>query len=325
MVLAKKWVLRQSFEGEPMNSNVEMVVENISDDLKEGELLVEAVFLTVDPYMKIFPIAVGSIMFGEQVAKVIAGKNEKFPMNSHVFGKLGWRSHTVVSEVSQLEPVPDMGDLPLSTILGVMGMPGMTAYFGVMDSCDPKPGNTFVVNSAAGAVGSIAGQIAKLKGCTVIGFAGTSEKCKWLKDDLGFDVVFNYKEIDVAKALADSAPDGVDCFFDNVGGEEAHKVFEHMNVGGKVAICGCISGYNNKALTGSYPLVSVWNKRVKMQGVSGWGCADRWPEAQSDMLQWIKQGKVKYRETVTEGIENMAEAFIGLFTGSHTGKAIIKA
>ncbi|KRT82616.1 hypothetical protein AMK59_3215 [Oryctes borbonicus] len=204
-------------------------------------------------------------------------------------------------------------------------MTGATAYFGFLDICKPKPGETVVVTGAAGAVGSHVGQIAKIKGCRVIGIAGTDEKCQWLKS-LGFDSTINYKKDDVAKALKEAAPKGVDCFFDNVGGELATTVIGQMNRFGRVSCCGAIANYNDsrppKLTTFLFDVVL---KELELKGfvVSTW--FDRWSEAIKCNRKWLKEGKLQYQETVTEGFENMVNAFTGLLKGENTGKAIVKA
>ncbi|CAI9730580.1 prostaglandin reductase 1-like [Octopus vulgaris] len=253
MVLSKKFVLAKHFVGKPSSDDIKLVTEELPDEVNDGEVLCEAVWLTVDPYMRIYTASLseGDVIIGEQVARVIASKNPKFPEGTHVIARLGWKSHALVKDVSVLRKVPDIEDLPLSLILGSLGMPGLTAYFGFLEKCQPKSGETVLVTAAAGAVGSIVGQIAKIKGCKVVAFAGTEEKCSWLKNELGFDQVFNYKNIDLDKVLSSSVPDGIDCYFDN--------------------------------------------------------------------------GKLIYKETITEGFENMPKAFLGLFEGSNIGKAIVKA
>ncbi|XP_036363117.1 prostaglandin reductase 1-like isoform X2 [Octopus sinensis] len=267
-------------------------------------------------------------MMGEQVARVIASKNPKFPEGTHVMAHFGWKSHTLVKDVSVLRKVPDIEDLPLSLTLGSLGMPGLTAYFGFLEKSQPKSGETVLVNTAAGAVGSIVGQIAKIKGCKVVAFAGTEEKCSWLKNELGFDQVFNYKNIDLDKVLSSSVPDGIDCYFDNVGGHFSSVVLNHMNTQGRVCICGCLSEYNVPAentLKGPYPFKRILFKELSIFGFIVWKCMQRADEGRKQLLEWIKSGKLIYKETITEGFENMPKAFLGLFEGSNVGKAIVKA
>ncbi|XP_071082333.1 prostaglandin reductase 1-like [Haliotis cracherodii] len=325
MVQARKWIYAHEFEDQPRTSNLQLVTENISDALQDEEVLCEAVFLSVDPYMRLFKVAVGDVMQGEQVARVTASKSDSFPVGTMILAKLGWRTHTIVSDTSILEQLPPLGELSASLALGAVGMPGMTAYFGVEDVLKPVEGETVLVNAAAGAVGSVVGQIAKIKGCKVIGYAGTKEKCDWLKNELGFDAVFNYKETTVSDSIKEAAPEGVDCYFDNVGGEFSSTVLFNMKQGGRVAVCGQIAEYryDGKPQTGPLVYGQMLAKQLTMRGFM---CRtfQHWPEAKLQVIDWIKQGKIKYRETVTEGFENMAEAFVGLFHGANTGKAIVK-
>lgn len=220
--------------------------------------------------------------------------------------------------------LPDFGGLPSSLGVGILGMPGNTAYFGFLEICQPKAGETVVVTGAAGAVGSIVGQIAKLKGCTVIGFAGSDDKCKWLEDELGFDKAINYKNGDMAKALKEAAPKGVDCYFDNVGGELSFTIISQMNLFGRISVCGAISGYNDQQV--QVPALQkffVFNQ-LKMEGflVTRW--ADRWFEGLTEMAKWIQEGKIKYHETITLGFENTPKAFLEMLRGKNSGKAVIK-
>merc|ERR1712106_879343 len=220
----------------------------------------------------------------------------------------------------------DMGNLSKSILLGVCGMPGNTAYFGLTEICEAKKGETVVVSGAAGAVGNLVGQIAKNIGCRVIGFAGTEEKCAWLKT-IGFDDAFNYKKCGVAESLAKAAPNGVDCYFDNVGGEMSAAVMAAMNTRGRVAVCGAISHYNEvggySKVTDVLPLCVF--KELKVEGFLVGRWADRWMEGVGAMAAMVMKGDVKVQETVVEGFEKMPHAFKGLFTGDNTGKMIVKA
>lgn len=215
------------------------------------EILVQAEYLSVDPYMRAYMgrYKPGVTMIGGQVAKIVESRNAKYPVGAFMVGNYGWRSHTIVnptvSDPAQMSyMLPALGQLPVSLGCGTLGMTGNTAYFGLLDLCQPKAGETVVVTGAAGAVGSIVGQIAKLKGCRVIGFAGADDKCQWLEKELGFDKAINYKSGDLRTALREAAPKGVDCYFDNVGGELSSMIMNQMNVFGRVAVCGSISSYN---------------------------------------------------------------------------------
>ncbi|XP_033746709.1 prostaglandin reductase 1-like isoform X2 [Pecten maximus] len=330
MVKGKVWTLKTKFDGKVQKSNFALVEEEVSDTLKDGEYLTEALHWTVDPYMRtseLGRVEPGQCMPGEQIAKVIASKNSNHPVGSIVRVYAGWRTHTILSNEPspRVIKMPEMGDLPLSLALGTMGMPGMTAYFGFLEICQPKEGETVLVNGAAGAVGSLVGQIAKIKGCKVVGCAGTDAKCKWLKE-LGFDEVFNYKKVDLSEALKAAAPDGFDCFFDNIGADFTATALKHMKTFGRVSICGQISAYNNKEPPkGDYPFMFILGKQLKIEGFIVMRWLQRWAEGEKAMAQWIKEGKIKYKETIYKGIEKMPEAFTGLFDGANTGKAIISA
>ncbi|XP_064606053.1 prostaglandin reductase 1-like [Liolophura sinensis] len=243
-------------------------------------------------------------------------RNPKFAKGIYVVADVGWRDHTVTSDESLLRPIPSFGDLSLSYALGVLGMPGMTAYFGLLEICQPKEGEVVLVNGAGGAVGSLVGQIAKLKGCKVIAFAGTEEKCRWLREDLKLDFVYNYKKVaDQEKAIREAAPDRVDCFFDNVGGEAFTAGLCNMKILGRVSLCGAISIYNAKGeeVKGPYPNMLIISRELKVQGFIVYGWLPKWGDAIKEMIGWIQQCKVQTKETVTEGFENMRAAVYGLF------------
>ncbi|XP_062582651.1 prostaglandin reductase 1-like [Saccostrea cucullata] len=329
MVICKKWTLAKKFHGKPTPADFKLVDEEISENINDGEVLCEAVCLTVDPYMRTAEAmnGVGNTMFGEQIAKVTVSKNPKYPVGTIVRLMSGWRSHTLVKDAEkEIRRSAEMSDLPLSLMLGVMGMPGMTAYFGFLEICQPKAGETVLVSGAAGAVGSLVGQIAKIKGCKVIGFAGNDEKCEWLKKDLGFDYVYNYKKVDIDTALNEAAPENsIDCYFDNVGGMFTVKALNHMKTFGRVSICGSIANYNSTEVpTGPLPFINILKSQLRVEGFIVMRWYQRWQEGEKAMLQWIKEGKIKYKEHITKGFEKMPEAFMGLFEGSNFGKAIVK-
>ena len=213
---------------------------------------------------------------------------------------------------------------PISLGLGVLGMPGNTAYFGFLGICQPKAGETVVITGAAGAVGTLVGQLGKMKGCRVIGFAGSDEKCKWLETEYGFDKAINYKSQNVYKQLKAAAPQGIDTFFDNVGGEVSSMVYNQMNDYGRVAVCGAISSYNNEIPKVSAVQTIFVFKQLTMQGFLVWRWSDKWMEGISEMAKWVHDGKMKYNETVTQGFENMPQAFIEMLRGKNFGKAIVK-
>jgi prostaglandin reductase 1 len=220
--------------------------------------------------------------------------------------------------------LPDFGKLSRSLGVGALGMPGNTAYFGLLKICDPKPNETVVVSGAAGAVGSMVGQIAKIKGCKVVGIAGSDDKCAWLKE-LGFDEMINYKTENVKEALKKAAPNGVDCYFDNVGGEISSIVTEQMNLFGRISVCGTISNYNSKPIQVSDPQWIFVQMQLKQEGFIVYKWEDDWMEGVNANLKWMQEGRIKVQETVTVGFEKMPHAFIDMLKGGNTGKAVVKA
>eukprot|EP00057_Strongylocentrotus_purpuratus_P020606 XP_011675080.1 PREDICTED: prostaglandin reductase 1 isoform X3 [Strongylocentrotus purpuratus] len=321
----KRFVLAEAFDGDVKETNFRLEATLIPAP-NEGEVLLEALYLTVDPYMRVWGVQEGEPMVGEQVAKVIASRDNNIAVGSLVQAQSGWTTHSV-AKGSDVTPVPTFSspDWPKSLALGVLGMPGKTAYFGLLDSCRPKAGETVVVSGAAGAVGGVVGQIAKIKGCRVIGFAGSDKKVQYLKD-LGYDVAINYKTMgDLDMTLKKAVPEGIDCYYDNVGGEFSSTVLYNMNVRGRVCVCGSISAYNEKERPkASIVQPAINRQRLTMQGMMVYDYTDRFPEALKDMMQWIQEGKLKYREHVTNGFENTPKAFMELFSGDNFGKAIIK-
>lgn len=333
MVKAKKFVLVKHFEDLPKESDLKIEEEELPE-LKNGEFLVEAVYLSVDPYMRAYchRLKLGTVMIGGQVSKIVESKNAKFPVGKFIANYFGWRTHTIATPEKIEDPesgiylLPDFGQLPLSLGLGMLGMPGNTAYFGFLEICRPKAGETVLVTGAAGAVGSHVGQIAKIKGCKVIGIAGSDEKGQWLKS-LGFDHVINYKTENVHKELSKVATKGIDCYFDNVGGEISSIILQHMNKNGRIAVCGSISSYNNDAR--SLPKATIIQpamvfQELCMEGFIVHRWRGRWIEGIVQNLEWLKEGKLQYKETVTQGFENMLKALNGVLLGENTGKAIVK-
>ncbi|XP_008582126.1 PREDICTED: prostaglandin reductase 1 [Galeopterus variegatus] len=307
MVRAKSWTLKKLFVGNPTSSNFELKTTELPP-LKNGEVLLEALFLTVDPYMRVAAkrLKEGDMMMGQQVARVVESKNSAFPTGSIVLAFQGWTTHSI-SDGKELEKLPaEWPDtLPLSLALGTVGMPG---------------------NAAAGAVGSVVGQIAKLKGCKVVGAAGSDEKVAYLKK-IGFDVAFNYKTVaSLEETLKKASPDGYDCYFDNVGGEFSNTVILQMKKFGRIAICGAISVYNH---TGPLPPgpspEHIIYQALRLEGFlySNWQ-ADARQKALKDLLQWVLERKIQYHEHITEGFENMPAAFMGMLKGENLGKAILK-
>lgn len=333
MAVGKRWIVKRSFEGLPKHEDFEIVSEELPA-IQDGEILVSAQYLSVDPYMRPFTNGMTPpfTMIGEAVFKVLESKDENFPVGATILSKAGWiltgiiKSRKMKAEdPNSISIAPDIKELSPSLLLGACGMPGNTAYFGLLEICKPKSGETVVVNGAAGAVGSLVGQLAKLAGCHVIGFAGSDEKCQYLINELSFDNAYNYKKVKVEDAMKDGAPNGVDCFFDNVGGPDSSVIINHMNQFGRIAICGAISAYNSKNANLVPPTnFSFIVKQLKMEGFMVYRWYDRWNEGISYMANLIQEEKLKIKETVVDGFEKMPEAFIGLFNGSNTGKMVVK-
>ncbi len=298
-----------------------------------GEILVRVLYLSVDPYMRgrmndvksyAPPVQIGEVMGGGAVGKVIASENAQFAAGDFVEGMFGWQQYASSNAkgVRKLDPAL----APVSTALGILGIPGLTAYFGLLDIGKPRAGETVVVSGAAGAVGSVAGQIAKIKGCRVVGIAGNDQKVAWLRDELGFDAAFNYKTTqDYAAKLHELCPDGVDVYFDNVGGAITDAVFRQINVGARIVVCGQIAQYcAEKPETGPRLLSHLIVKQARAEGFLVFQFASRYAEGLKQMAEWLKQGKLKYREQFVDGIENAPRAFIGMLQGENTGKQLVR-
>ncbi len=328
----RQFALASRPHGKPKEADFKLIDSPIPE-LKDGQVLVRALYLSVDPYMRgrisgaksyAAPMEIGQVMVGGGVAKVIESKNPGFAAGDIVDIYMGWQQYAV-SDGRGLRKL-DPSIAPVSTALGVLGMPGMTAYFGLLDVCEPKAGETVLVSGAAGAVGTIVGQIAKIKGCRTVGVAGGDDKVDYLVKECGYDAAFNYKTTsDYATKYRELCPNGIDIYFDNVGGPITDAVFGLLNVHARIAICGQISQYNNTQVeTCPRFLSSLIVARAKVQGLLVSDYAPRWGAAMSEMAQWIREGKIKYREDVVLGFENLPKAFIGMLDGENIGKRIVK-
>jgi len=327
----RQFVLAARPVGMPKESDFSLVEAPIPA-LANGEVLLRSMYLSVDPYMRgrmtgirtyADPVNIGQVMVGGAVGKVVQSINPQFQPGDVVSGYWGWQEFAV-SDGRGLQKL-DTRLAPPSTALGVLGMPGMTAYFGFLDICKPKAGETVLVSGAAGAVGSLVGQIAKIKGCRAVGVAGTDDKVAWIVNELGFDAAFNYKTTEnyVAK-LKELCPGGIDCYFDNVGGAVTDAVLPLLNVRARISICGQISQYNaTKPELGVRPYAYLLTKQARAEGFIISQFMDRFAEGIPQMAQWIKEGKIKYRETIVEGFENMPRALIGVLQGDNTGKMVV--
>ncbi|XP_035826681.1 prostaglandin reductase 1 [Aplysia californica] len=327
MVVAKVWQRVKAFEGNPKQSDFKLVDEKLADTLKENEILIEAVYFTVDPYIRVLDLPTG--LPAEQVARILDSKAKDFPKGSLVLAHVGWRSHAIINVTEPMNLgfkatiVPEIAGLSPSLWLGIIGMPGVTAYMAFLERCDPKPGEVVVVSAASGAVGSVVGQLARDKGCTVIGSAGSKDKCDWLKS-LGFQHVFNYKETAPEEALKQYAPDGVDIYYDNVGGDHTEAVLNNLRVKARVLICGQISAYNQARDMVPNPYRKILRAEAKVQGFLIFKHLADFPRVRKEIISLVQQKKLQPRETITQGFKNMPQAFMDLFTGANFGKAIIK-
>ncbi|WP_095161570.1 NADP-dependent oxidoreductase [Pseudomonas sp. Irchel 3F5] len=298
----------------------------------EGQILVKNLYLSLDPAMRgwmnegksyIPPVALGQVMRALGVGEVIASKHPGFAVGDHVNGALGIQDYFVGEPHGFYKIDPKLAPLP--RYLSALGMTGMTAYFALLDVGVPKEGETVVISGAAGAVGSIAGQIAKLKGCRVVGIAGGAEKCQYLKDELGFDGVIDYKTEDVLEGLKRECPKGVDVYFDNVGGDILDAVLSRLNFKARVVICGAISQYNNKqAVKGPANYLSLLVNRARMEGFVVMDHAANYGKAAQEIAGWLATGKVKSKEDVVEGLETFPETLLKLFSGENFGKLVLK-
>ena len=297
----------------------------------DGQVLVKNLYLSLDPYMRgrmndqrsyAAKVEIGQVMTGETVGEVVESRNPKFRAGDTVAGRVGWQNYAL-SDGSDLRKV-DPKLVPISTYLGVVGMPGVTAWIGLTDIGQPKPGETVVVSAASGAVGSVVGQLAKARDCRVVGVAGGKAKCDFVVGELGFDACIDHRAGDWQKALADATPKGIDVYFENVGGALLDAVLLRCNPFARIALCGMVSQYNAVDRYGVQNLMMAVGMRIRLQGFIVSDHMARWPEALKELSQGVRDGKIKYRETVTEGLANAPRAFIGLLKGENFGKQLVK-
>jgi NADPH-dependent curcumin reductase CurA len=332
MTVNKQIVLASRPIGFPKESDFKLVQSPIPSP-GEGEVLVRSVYLSVDPYMRgrmnevgsyAPPVKIGQVMVGGVAGQVVQSKDPGLAGGDYVAGEIGWQQYGVAPAATLRKLDPKIA--PISTGVGVLGMPGMTAYFGLLDICDPKPGETVFVSGAAGAVGSLVGQIAKIKGCRAVGTAGSDRKVDYLISELGFDAAFNYKTVgDYPAKLRELCPDGIDVYFDNVGGAITDAVFGQLNRRARISICGQISQYNlEKPEMGPRLLWVLLVKQARAEGFLVPQFIDRWPEGIKQMASWVGEGKLKYHEDIEQGIENAPRAFIGMLNGKNLGKQLVQ-
>jgi NADPH-dependent curcumin reductase len=296
---------------------------------KDGEVVVRNLWLSLDPYMRgrmsdaksyVKGVDIGEVMVGQTVGEVLESKNPQLKPGDKVLTQLGWQSYGVAKEVTKLQE----SRTPLSYYLGILGMPGMTAYFGLNEIGQPRPGETVVISAASGAVGSVVGQLAKLAGCRAVGIAGGREKCDYVVRELGFDACVDYKAGNLYRDLRAACPNGADVYFDNVGGEILDTMLRLMNLASRVVVCGLISEYNATEPYGYKNLRAVLVNRIRIQGMIVFDWKERYGEALKALAGCLAQGKLKYRESVIEGLENAPRGLIALLKGQNFGKQLVK-
>jgi NADPH-dependent curcumin reductase CurA len=329
MTTNKQWLLASRPSGEAVAENFRLV-ETPLPELGDGEFLVRNHYMSLDPYMRMrmndsksyaAPQALDTVMVGGTAGEVVETRNPAFSVGEKVVTNLGWQQYGKTDGTGVRKV--DTSKVPLSAYLGVVGMPGVTAWWGTNGIIEPKAGETFVVSAASGAVGAVAGQLAKLKGCRVVGVAGGPQKCRAVVDEFGFDVCIDYKAGQLEADLAAATPDGIDGYFDNVGGVVLDAVLARMNAFGRIAVCGLISGYSGEAMpVNNYRSVLV--NRLKLQGFIISEQPQAWPPALKELAELVGSGQMKYRETVAQGIEAAPQAFLGLLKGRNFGKQLVK-
>jgi NADPH-dependent curcumin reductase CurA len=326
----RRVVLRSRPERAPAVDNFE-IRESPVPPVNDGDVLRRTIYLSLDPYMRgrmgsatsyAPSVELGQLMVGGTVSEVIESRNPAFAAGAFVVGYDGWQEYHVSQgrELRKLDPAA----APISTALGVLGMPGMTAYVGLLDFGRPQQGETVVVSAASGAVGAVAGQIAKLKGCRVVGIAGAKTKCDYVVDELGFDACVSHYSTTLHDDLAAACPKGIDVYFENVGGPVFDAVFSLMNVQGRIPLCGRISEYNDSSIEAAPSLRVLLNKRITVRGFIISDHGDRQASFLRECAQWVREGRLKYREDVVEGLERAPEALLRLFEGRNFGKLLVR-
>jgi hypothetical protein len=331
----RRIVLAARPQGEPRDEDFRLETVDLPSP-GEGQVLLRTIYLSLDPYMRgrmnagpsyAPPVEVGQVMQGGTISAVVESKSPGFAPGDMVLGYTGWQEYAVAasSSLQKLDPAR----VPVSTALGVMGMPGLTAYTGLLNIGQPKAGETVVVAAASGAVGSVVGQIAKIKGCRAVGIAGGKQKCDFVVNELGFDACVDHHSPPLPQDLKAACPNGVDVYFENVGGRVLNAVLPLMNSFGRVPVCGLISQYNLAAFSKGVDrvpalMMAILVKRLRFQGFIVTDFAAQKDDFERDMLQWLRAGKVRYREDVVEGLENAVTAFQGLLKGRNFGKLLVR-
>jgi NADPH-dependent curcumin reductase CurA len=321
--------------GEPRPDNFRLVESDIPQP-GPGRMLLRTIYLSLDPYMRgrmsagpsyARPVEVGEVMEGRSVCEVVGSNLPQYREGDIVFAPTGWQEYSLSDGSGARKIDPALG--PISYALGVLGMPGLTAYTGLLNIGQPKPGETLVVAAASGAVGSVVGQIGKIKGCRVVGIAGGERKCKYVAEELGFDACLDHHQPDLPARVKAACPEGIDIYFENVGGAVFDAVLPLLNDFARVPVCGIIAHYNDTELPAGpdrVPLLlrSILVKRLTFRGFIVWDFAAQFPDFLRDVSGWLREGKVKSREDVTDGLENAPRELIGLLRGENFGKKIIR-
>jgi NADPH-dependent curcumin reductase CurA len=328
-------VLASRPEGKPAPENFRIEKETIPK-LKKGQVLIKVIFLSLDPYMRgrmsaeksyADPVPIGGVITGEAAGVVIESRSLRFSQGDYVCCPSGWQSHFVGDESDLMIYPVDPSKVPLSTYLGVCGMPGRTAYFGLLREAKPEAAETLVVSAASGAVGSVVGQLGKMQSLRVVGVAGGPEKCAWVRDELGFDDCIDYKAGPLDEALRKACPDGIDIYFESVGGELSEAVAKQLNPGARVPICGYISNYNAKKIADSRTPFQIFGELENPpwhQFFLVFNYVGEYAEANQKLTDWVASGQLKYRETIVDGLENAPEYFNWLFEGRNFGKLVVR-
>ena len=326
-----QWQLAARPEGSIKESDFNWVEQPVPD-LQDGQVLVRNLYLSLDPTMRMWAtkdtylpaVKIGEVMRGGTIGVVEESRNPKFKEGDHVTGLLGWQEYAA-TDGKGLNVLPNLPGVPLTAHFGLFGHIGMTAYFGLLDIGKPQAGETLVVSAAAGAVGSLVGQIGKIKGCHVVGIAGADDKCDWIVNDLGFDAAINYKTENVYEALKKHCPKGIDIDFENVGGEIMDAVLAQINFRARIVLCGLISGYNaTEPVPGPYNFANILVQRARVEGFIVLDYAARAMECMTELGQWLMQGKIKYRIDEVDGLKQAPQALNRLFDGANIGKLVVK-
>lgn len=328
-------VLASRPKGKPTHENFKLLETPVPEP-KESQVLLETLYLSLDPYMRgrmsdapsyAPPVNLGEVMVGGTVSRVVSSRHPKFKQGDLVVSFSGWQDYAL----SDGRDLMLLGDMPRPSLaLGVLGMPGFTAYMGLMDIGQPKAGETLVVAAASGAVGSVVGQLGKIMGCRVIGIAGSAEKCRFVKEELGFDDCLSHHDERLAEILGEACPQGIDIYFENVGGKVLDAVLPLLNTKARIPVCGLIADYNSTSLPKGPDRLgllmgTILRKRLRVQGfIIMMDYGHRFQEFKQPMEQWVREGKVKFREDVVEGLEKAPDAFMGLLEGANFGKLVVK-